>query len=205
LVKLDLVFTCSNWTSSFPATFVQPLSRPTSDHIPFVLHIGSEIPKAKTFRYENFWTQHPGFLETVNLHWNNSSVFGNAAKNLSTKFKQVRAGLKTWSKKLSNLNKLIYNSRWVLLLLDGLEEQRMLSRLETNFRNLVKEHLSNLLESKRIYWRQRNKTEWVNLEDENTGFFHSIATISHKMNFIVALCDHNDNQISDHEQKANLL
>ena len=32
LVKLDWVFTCSNWTSSFPATFVQPLSRPTSDN-----------------------------------------------------------------------------------------------------------------------------------------------------------------------------
>jgi hypothetical protein len=77
--------------------------------------------------------------------------------------------------------------------------------MEKNFRNLVKAHLSNLLESKRIYWRQRNKTKWVNLGDENASFFHSIATISRKMNFIVSLCNHNDNQISDHEQKANLL
>jgi len=84
-------------------------------------------------------------------------------------------------------------------LLDRLEEQRTLSRMETNFRALVKGHLSNLLKSKRIYWRQRNKVKWVNLGDENTKFFHSIATISHKMNFIVTLCDHNDNQISDHE------
>lgn len=72
------------------------------------------------------------------------------------KFKQVRAGLKKWSKNLSNLSKLIYNCNWVLLLLDGLEDQRPLSRLETSFRNLVKLHLSNLLESRRIYWKQRN-------------------------------------------------
>lgn len=151
LVKLDWVFTSSSWTSSFLATFVQPLSKPLSDHIPFVLQIGSMIPKSKMFRFENFWIHHHGFLDTVGLHWNNSPVYGNAAKNMSSKFKHVRARLKTWSRSLSNLNKLIYNCKWVLLLLDGLEDQRNLSRMETNFRALEKQHLSTLLESKRIF------------------------------------------------------
>lgn len=95
LVKLDWVFTSVGWTLSFPATFVQPLSRPVSDHIPYALHIGSCIPKSKLFRFENFWVDHPGFLETVHLHWNSSPFFANAARNLSDKLKQVRAGLKT--------------------------------------------------------------------------------------------------------------
>lgn len=68
LVKLDWVFTSSSWTLTFLATFVQPLSKPLSDHIPFVLHIGSNIPKSSMFRFENFWVDHPGFLETVSLH-----------------------------------------------------------------------------------------------------------------------------------------
>lgn len=89
-------------------------------------------------------------MDTVGLHWNNSPVFANATKNLSSKLKQVRARLKSWSKNLSNLSKLIYKCKWVLLLLDGLEDQRSLSRMELNFRNLVKEHLAALLESKRI-------------------------------------------------------
>jgi len=110
LVKLDWVFTSSSWTLSFPATHVQPLSRPTSDHIPYVLHIGRNIPRSKKFRFENYWAKHPGFLDTVSLHWNNSLVFGNAAKNLSTKMKQVRNGLKRWSKNFSKRNKLIYYS-----------------------------------------------------------------------------------------------
>jgi hypothetical protein len=156
LVKLDWVFTNSNWTLSHPATFVQPLSRPTSDHIPYVLHIGTHIPKGCMFRFEIFWVEHPSFMDVVKLHWDNSPVYANAAKNLSRKLKQVRTGLRKWSKSLSNLNRLIYNYNWVLLLLDGLEDQRHLSRLENSFRRLVKHHLSQLLDSKRKYWKQRN-------------------------------------------------
>jgi len=140
-------------------------------------------------------------MDTVGLHWNNSLVFANAAKNLSSKLKQVRAGLKSWSKNLSNLSKLVYNCKWVLLLLDGLEDQRSLSRMELNFRNLVKDHLAALLESKRIYWRQRNSLRWIKLGDENTEFFHTIATISHKRNVIVSLLNHEGSPITDHDKK----
>jgi hypothetical protein len=157
------------------------------------------------FRFENFWVSHPSFLDKVSLHWNNSPVYGNAAKNLSSKLMHVRAGLKNWSKNLSNLNKLIFNSKWVLLLLDGLEDQRNLSRMEHNFRLLVKQHLSTLLESKRTYWKQRNKLRWVKFGDENSEFFHSIATTSHKKNFIVSLTSPTGTQFTDHDQKANLL
>jgi hypothetical protein len=152
LVKLDWIFTSSAWNLSYPATHVQPLSRPLSDHAPYVLHIGTSIPKSRIFRFENFWSEHQGFLETVSNQWNNSPVFGNATKNLNSKLKHVRLGLKKWSKNFSQLNKLIYNSNWVLLL-DGLEDQRPLSWLESAFRMLVKSHLASLLESKRIYWK----------------------------------------------------
>lgn len=103
------------------------------------------------FRFENFWLDHLGFLDTVKLHWDTSPSFANAARNLSMKLKQVRASLKAWSKNVSKLGKLIYNCNWVLLLMDGLEDQRALSRLERAFRKLVKSHLASLLESKGIY------------------------------------------------------
>jgi hypothetical protein len=57
------------------------------------------------------------------------------------------------SKELSKLGKLINNCLFVLALLDGLEEQRSLSSLESAFRRLVKEHLGKLLEAKRICWK----------------------------------------------------
>ena len=170
-----------------------------------MLQIGSNVPRPSLFRFENFWLQHPSFLETVSLHWHYSPFFGNTARNLSSRLKHARAGLKLWSKNLSSLSKLTYNCKWVLLLLDGLEDQQNLSRMERNFRILVKRHLSELLESRRTYWKQRSKMRWVMLGDENTELFHSIATISHKRNFIVSLSDNDGNQISDHDQKANLL
>jgi len=67
------------------------------------------------------------------------------------------------------------------------------------------QHLSALLESRRIYWRQRNSLRWIKLGDENTEFFHTIATISHKRNFIVPLTNQEGSPATDHDQKANLL
>lgn len=119
--------------------------------------------------------------------------------------KQVRAGLRKWSKSFSKLNKLIYICNWVLLLMDGLEDQRPLSNLEKAFRKLVKGHHASLLEYKRIYWRQRNIVIWLKLGDENTSFFHSMATIYHKRNFIVSLGRADGHAVIEHGQKANLL
>jgi hypothetical protein len=61
------------------------------------------------------------------------------------------------------------------------------------------------MESKRVYWRQRNTIRWIKLGDENTEFFHSIATIAHKRNFIVSLINQDGDIITDHDQKASML
>jgi exonuclease III len=54
LERLDWFFTSSSWTLSFPSSFVYPLVKPTSDHVPCVIVIGTKIPRAKVFRFENF-------------------------------------------------------------------------------------------------------------------------------------------------------
>lgn len=153
LIKLDWVFCNSSWSLKYPGTWVQPLSKPTSDHIPYVINFGSSIPRACIFRFENHWTEHPDFVKTVELHWNSSPYFANSARTISAKFKQIRSGIKQWRKGFQNVSKLLHNSDWVLLLLDGLEEQRPLSGLETTLRSLVKRHIVKLLESKRSYWK----------------------------------------------------
>lgn len=85
------------------------LSRPISDHEPYVIKVGTVIPKTKKFRFENFWVQMAGFLQTVELHWNNTAFYSNSTKTLSGKFKQTRRGLKAWSKEFSKLNTKINN------------------------------------------------------------------------------------------------
>jgi hypothetical protein len=84
LVQLDWFFTSTAWTLKFPNTMVKPLARPTSDHTPCVISIGSSIPKAKVFRFETFWTRLPGFMDVVKNIWDINCP-GDGAKCLSAK------------------------------------------------------------------------------------------------------------------------
>lgn len=141
----------------------------------------------------------------MSLHWNSTAFYANPAKTLAAKFKQVKAGLKKWSRELSKLGKLINNCNWVLALLDGLVDQRRLNTVERNFRKIVISHLLKLLEAKRIYWKQRNTARWVKFADENTGLFQAMASYSHRRNFISQLQLQDGVCISDHAQMAGAL
>lgn len=203
--KLDWVFTSATWELTYPDTRVVPLSISILDHIPFVIKVNIVIPKAKIFRFENFWAEFNGFMETVDLHWNSNPIFANRAKTIVGKFKQLRRGLKAWSKSLSNLTRLIHNPNWVLAILDGLEDQRPLCRVAKNFGRIIKGYVIQLLEAKRKYWRQRATIRWIQFGDENTKLFQAIATSSHRRNHISILYTDDNNSVSDHDLKAGFL
>lgn len=69
LEQLDWFFTSSNWITEFPNTMVFPLAKTASDHVPCVISIATSIPKAKVFRFENYWVELPGFQECVQKSW----------------------------------------------------------------------------------------------------------------------------------------
>jgi hypothetical protein len=46
-----------------------------------------------------------------------------------------------------------------------MEEFRVLSLEEWNFRKMVQDHLSNLLERQRVYWQLRERIKWATLGD----------------------------------------
>lgn len=175
LEKIDWVFTSASWSLSFPNTMVQPLSWVISDHVIYVAQISTFIPKARIFRFENYWVDFDTFFPTVQQLWNSAPYFAHPAMNISAKLKFLRRGLKRWSKELSQLNKLINNSNLVLSILEGLEEQRRLNGVEKVFKTLVNRYLLKLLEAKRIYWKQRSTIRWASFGDENTGVFQAYA------------------------------
>jgi exonuclease III len=61
LERLDWFFTSASWTLNYPATLVYPLVKPISNHVPCVVSIETKIPKAKKFRFENYWLSHSTF------------------------------------------------------------------------------------------------------------------------------------------------
>ena len=154
LTQLDWFFTSLDWTLAYPNTTVTTLARPTSDHVPCVISIGTSIPKAQVLRFENYWIKMPGFLEVVNSIWS-IHCLGNAAICISAKLKLLRKGLKKWSTSISVVNKLVENCNNTIFMLDEIEECRALHLTEWNFRNIVKNKLSQLLVCKQAYWKKR--------------------------------------------------
>lgn len=206
LEQLDWFFTSVNWTSDFPNTMVNPLARPTSDHVPCKVSIETKIPRANVFRFENFWASHSTFLSTVQSSWNQPTRNGNnIVAVLSGKFKRLRHDLKNWSKNLSNLKLLIENCKKVILYLDTVEEYRNLFNSEWNTRNIIKVQLNNLLEQQNSYWKQRNTINRIKHGDECTKYFHSMATVSYRRNLIAQVQDDYGVSLLHHDDKANFF
>ena len=107
LQQLDWFFTISSWITTYPNTMVHDMSRPTSDHVPCVVHIDTFIPKVNLFRFENFWVDQPGLFECVKLVWDKPTKSFSSAAILVEKLKLLRFELKKWRKSLAKLKLLI--------------------------------------------------------------------------------------------------
>lgn len=154
LEQLDWFFTSVNWTTTFPNTLVMPQCKPISDHTPCVVTIQSSIPKSKVFRFENYWINHHGFFDVVQTSWDKPCYARNSAAKICKKLKNLRYELKKWSKSISRLSLLIENTNWAILMIDNLEERRLLTTPEANCRIILKKHLITLLDYKQQYWKK---------------------------------------------------
>jgi hypothetical protein len=77
--------------------------------------------------------------------------------------------------------------------------------MEKNFRKILKAHIAKLLETKRIYWKNRAKMRWAKLGDENTKKFHTVATQSYRRNYITSIKADDENYITNHDHKAAII
>lgn len=92
----------------------------------------------------------------------------------------------------------------VLYFLDLIEELRALSLFEWNFREIVKKHLLKLFQFRRSYWKKRCTSRWMQLGEENTKFFHAMATERFRHN-LIAQINSNGSVFSAHHEKASLF
>jgi hypothetical protein len=161
LEQLDWFFTSSNWVSDYPNSLVLPLARMGYDHVPLVVNIDTNIPKAHIFHFDNYWVDLPGFADYVKASWNKSTRKSYSSAVLVGKLKTLRYDLKKWHMSLAKLKGLIENCNKVILLLDNLEEKRPLFRAEFNFKRIVKLHLESLLLAECNYWRKHCTIHWI--------------------------------------------
>jgi hypothetical protein len=128
-------------------------------------------------------------MDQIKSVWVSPVRVCNSAHVISAKFKLLRRSLKLWSRNLSNLSRLIANCNMTIAFFDRLEEIRPLCSSELKFRNILKDHISSLLRMQNHYWKQRFTLRVMQFGDENTKFFHSMATERYRRNAISQLVD----------------
>jgi hypothetical protein len=141
-----------------------PLARTASDHVPCVIRIGTNIPKAKIFRFESYWVGQPRFLELVDVVWAWEVKASNSATKIVAKFKNMRRILKKWAFGLSKLKALIKNCNEALLIIDNLEENRPHNTPEQQFGSILKKHISKLLKIRKSIGKRGTQSDGPNLE-----------------------------------------
>jgi hypothetical protein len=138
----------------YPNTLMLPLAKTTSDHVPCVVQISTNIPKAKVFHFETHWIDQPRFLEVVEAAWNRETNCSSNATKIAANFKNLRRVLKKWGLGLSKLKALLKSCNEVLSILDKLEENRPLNHPERCFRSFLKKHISRFLKNQKDYWKK---------------------------------------------------
>jgi hypothetical protein len=127
------------------------MSRKTFYHVPPLISVETNIPKAKNFCFKKYCVDYRGFLNVVENAWAIPCRARNCAGTISPKLKNTKKALMNWRKNTSWISMWLERCNMVLNFLDGLEEQRSLSLPEFNFYKIVKRRIANLLHYKRIY------------------------------------------------------
>ena len=76
---------------------------------------------------------------------------------------------------------------------------------EFNLCRIVKLHLEDILHWQFIYWKQRCTTRNIKVGEENSKFFHAMATERFQRNTISSIKSVKGEVVSDHEQLAGMF
>jgi hypothetical protein len=108
----------------YPGTSAKTLARDQSDHVPYVINIKTEVPRARIFQFKNYLMDHSNFQQIFQEAWNSSQNRPDPAMNITAKLKATRKTLKDWQKDLPKLATTIENTKLVIQLIDLMEEHR---------------------------------------------------------------------------------
>jgi len=83
----------------FPDCTLTSRIRSTSDHVPLLLTLYTDIPRSSIFHFENAWLKHPLFLYSTLPAWSATQHRDDAARTLVARVKAYRQEAKVWKKK----------------------------------------------------------------------------------------------------------
>ncbi|XP_039011862.1 uncharacterized protein LOC120140951 [Hibiscus syriacus] len=146
----------------------------------------------KLFKFFNFWTLHPSFMDNVAQSWQ-IPTSGNPMQILFLKLKRLKSALK-------NLNNsyFSYISSRVKYKQIQLENQQLnsLNGIQAIEKNLtLQKELITLQETELLFLKQKAKVQWIREGDKSSKFFHPTVASKIKKDTIRVLIDEQGNRI----------
>jgi len=102
LTRLDRAFLNMDFSCLFLDCTLTSRIRSTSDHVPLLLTLYTDIPRSSIFRFENARLKHPLFLDSTLPAWSAAQHRDDAARTLVARVKAYRQEVKVWKKKTQN-------------------------------------------------------------------------------------------------------
>ena len=187
--RLDRGVANYDWMSKFPAATVRHLHCYSFDHRPIclLLNPNNEAQRwnKKPFRFEEMWLADRGCGETVLQAWQVEAL-GTPMFKVTQKLKKCKKLLKTWSRDhFGNVKRQIAKKKEAL----WKAEESTMNGGSYDLAVSLKRKLNILLDKESHMWRQRARTQWMAQGDNNTKYFHAVATKRKMRNFIKGIRD----------------
>ncbi|KAL8493015.1 hypothetical protein ACS0TY_024285 [Phlomoides rotata] len=189
--RLDRGLASDELMETFPSFKGSHLTHFLSDHCPIIIEWegirdAADQHCARPFHFETVWLGEQGCTKIIEDVWARNSTTGvlDMAANLTLCGQE----LKVWGENdFGNIKKEIRNCNKELARL-----QKAYQDYETVQKaKILEKRLSGLYRMDELYWLQRSRVSWMREGDDNTKFFHKIASGRQKRNFVMGIRDEN--------------
>jgi hypothetical protein len=142
----------------------------------------------RCFRYEDYWLQTADLVAITKERLARNTRDMAIATKLNHRLRMIRAATRAWLKDRMGQKTIRFNIIHTIQYFNAIEEWRNLTDYEFAFRTVCSEELLRINSAESNHSKRRAKIKWCKLGDENTKFFHSMATYRYRKNKMKVLC-----------------
>lgn len=186
--RLDRILFNSAWIDMFQQSSVKHGILKGSDHRPLLVNAHSNSGhKVGSFKFQNMWVLHPGFLQAAQNNWT-LPARNVGLKKIKQKLYRLKLFLTQWNKtefgnvffKVKQLEGEIATAEWQVANFPSVANSDILKTKQLLF--------SSALDQEEAYWKQKASASWCTQGERNTALFHNMVKRKRARMALIVLC-----------------